>query len=235
MNQIKRVVYELKDLRKDYGNHTVLQIGHLEFHPGTIYGIVGPVGSGKSTLLCLLSGKEKETSGSLKYDDDTFKTGWFGKIKPNEDIFLASVDFIQENQNVHKALKDIHPEKVDSIYERYFSKGPQKVLWNKQIGTLSPGEKSWLNNIMAVYSDPRVLLIDDYGTTIDNKMEFDLRKRLIKMNKDLGTTIIAVAPDDFNLKKFAAVLIYLDNGHVSKIRPGKTKSQGKFRKKNLNM
>jgi hypothetical protein len=51
------------------------------------------------------------------------------------------------------------------------------------------------------------------------------------MNKDLGTTIIAVAPDDFHLKKFAAVLIYLDNGHISKIRPGKTKSQGKFRKK----
>ena len=88
---------------------------------------------------------------------------------------------------------------------------------------------------MAVYSDPRVLLIDDYCTTIDNKMEFDFRKRLIKMNKELGTTIIAVAPDDFHLKKFAAVLIYLDNGHVSKIRPGKTKSQGKFRKKNLNM
>ena len=235
MNQIKRVVYELKDLRKDYGNRTVLQIGRLEFHPGTIYGIVGSIGSGKSTLLRLLSGKEKETSGSLKYDDDTFKTGWFGKIKPNEDIFLASVDFIQENQNVHQVLKDIHPEKVDSIYERYFSEGPQKVLWNKQIGTLSPGEKSWLNNIMAVYSDPRVLLIDDYGTTIDNKMEFDLRKRLIKMNKELGTTIIAVAPDDFHLKKFVAVLIYLDNGHVSKIRPGKTKSQGKFRKKNLNM
>ena len=231
MNQIKRVVYELKDLKKDYGDHTVLQIGHLEFHPGTIYGIVGTVGSGKSTLLRLLSGKEKETSGSLKYDDDTFKTGWFGKIKPNEDIFLASVDFIQGNQNVHQVLKDIHPEKVDSIYERYFSEGPQKVLWNKQIGTLSPGEKSWLNNIMAVYSDPRVLLIDDYGTTIDNKMEFDLRKRLIKMNKELGTTIIAVAPDDFYLKKFVAVLIYLDNGHVSKIRPGKTKSQGKFRKK----
>tara|TARA_B100001105_G_scaffold83388_1_gene66133 strand:- start:106 stop:807 length:702 start_codon:yes stop_codon:yes gene_type:complete len=231
MNQIKRVVYELKDLRKDYGNHTVLQIGHLEFHPGTIYGIVGSIGSGKSTLLRLLGGKEKETSGFLKYDDDTFKTGWFGKIKSNEDIFLASVDFFHKNQNVHEALKNIHPKKLDVINGRYFSKGPQKVLWNKQIGTLSPGEKSWLNNIMAVYSDPRVLLIDDYGTTIDNKMEFDFRKRLIKMNKDLGTTIIAVAPDDFHLKKFAAVLIYLDNGHVSKIRPGKTKSQGKFRKK----
>ena len=231
MNQIKRVVYELKDLRKDYGNHTVLQIGHLEFHPGTIYGIVGSIGSGKSTLLRLLGGKEKETSGFLKYDDDTFKTGWFGKIKSNEDIFLASVDFFHENQNVHQALKNIHPKTLDVINGRYFSKGPQKVLWNKQIGTLSPGEKSWLNNIMAVYSDPRVLLVDDYGTTIDNKMEFNFRKRLIKMNKDLGTTIIAVAPDDFHLKKFAAVLIYLDNGHISKIRPGKTKSQGKFRKK----
>jgi len=231
MSQKKRVVYELKDLRKDYGNRTVLQISHLEFHPGTIYGIVGSVGSGKSTLLRLLGGKERETSGSLKYDDDIFKTGWFGKIYSNEDIFLPSLEIFRENQKVNQALKVVHPNKVDSIYKRFFSNGHQKVLWDQRIGQLSPGEKSWFNNIIAVSSDPRVLLIDDYGITLDNKMEFDFRKKFIKMSRELGTTIILAAPDDFHLKKFAAVLIYLDNGHISKIRPGKTKSQDKFHKR----
>ena len=33
----------------------------MEFHRGTIYGIVGPIGSGKSTLLKMLGGKVKQS------------------------------------------------------------------------------------------------------------------------------------------------------------------------------
>ncbi len=47
------------------------------------------------------------------------------------------------------------------------------------------------------------------------------------MNKELGTTIIASSTEDYHLKKFAAVLVYLDKGHISKIRPGKIRSKGK--------
>jgi hypothetical protein len=43
------------------------------------------------------------------------------------------------------------------------------------------------------------------------------------MNKDLGTTIILAAPSDQHIKRIASVLIYLDNGHISKIRPGSGK------------
>ncbi|MGY8780550.1 MAG: hypothetical protein ACKVJJ_02690, partial [Fidelibacterota bacterium] len=54
------------------------------------------------------------------------------------------------------------------------------------------------------------------------------RKKLIRMNKNLGTTIILAAPSDQNIKRIASVLIYLDNGHISKIRPGA--GRGNFEK-----
>ena len=102
MNQNKTLVYEVKDLKKVLGNRTILQIGRLEIHPGTIYGIVGTVGCGKTTMLKIMCGKEKETSGVLKYDDESFSKGWFGKLKTNEDILLASVLDLQENLSAHQ-------------------------------------------------------------------------------------------------------------------------------------
>ena len=49
----------------------------------------------------------------------------------------------------------------------------------------------------------------------------DPSERKIKlMNRELGTTFILASSSDTNLKKLASVLIYLDNGHISKIRSG---------------
>ena len=53
MSQQSTLIYELKGLKKSYNDQTILNIGRLQFHRGTIYGIVGPIGSGKSTF-CLL-------------------------------------------------------------------------------------------------------------------------------------------------------------------------------------
>ena len=44
------------------------------------------------------------------------------------------------------------------------------------------------------------------------------------MNRSLGTTIILTSPSDIYLKYFASVLIFLDHGHISKIRTGNSRS-----------
>lgn len=220
MNQRSKLIYEISDLKKEYGNRIVLQIGRLQFHPGTVYGIIGPIGSGKSTLLRLLAGLEKQSAGKVTYDNQPFKLNWLGKIQPSKDIYLASVENLPDNIKIRQLIKNIHPKKVEKIKSKYFNRGNQKAIWDQLLKSLSPGECAWVNKILAVESDPRVLLLDDYATTMDDKMESDFRKQLRKMNRDLGTTIIMAAPTDHNIKKFAAVMIYLDNGHVAKIRPG---------------
>jgi ABC-type methionine transport system ATPase subunit len=44
------------------------------------------------------------------------------------------------------------------------------------------------------------------------------------MNRDLGTTIVLATNSTSQVQKFASVLIYLDNGHIAKIRSGAGKS-----------
>ena len=224
MSPRSKLIYKIENLKKTYGDRTVLQVGRLQFHPGTIYGLIGPIGSGKTTLLKIMSALEKPTSGIIEYDSEPFQTNWFGKLKKYSDIYFANSDLLQQNSSISQIARKYYSKKVDNIRTKYFSKGNKEKLWTISLNSLSPGEKSWINCILAVEGDPRVLMIDDYGTLIDYEMEFEFRKRIQKMNRDLGTTIILASPTDQIIKKFASVIIYIDNGHVSKIRSGVSKT-----------
>ena len=226
MNQQSTLIYELKGLKKTYNNQTVLNIRRLQFHRGTIYGIVGPIGSGKTTLLNLMSGHDKESDGLLKYDMNQFKTYWLGKTLSTPEIQLFNSEKINNNAKVSNLLSS---NKIDNV-SKYFNNSSLKLIQNKNIKDLSKGEVAYLNMILAVNSDPRVLLIDDYAINFDKNMELDFRKKLILMNKNLGTTILLSAPNDQNLKFISSVLIYLDNGHISKIRSGVAKTPKKYTK-----
>tara|TARA_Y100001947_G_C10315673_1_gene293711 strand:+ start:140 stop:826 length:687 start_codon:yes stop_codon:yes gene_type:complete len=217
----KRLVFELKNIKKEYHNRTVLQIKHLQCHPGTIYGIIGPIGAGKTTLLKILSGRIKPSKGELRFEGEELQTNWWGKIKPFDNVWYGSIEDLDGNKTVSDLLP--HSNKRDTKKNKsdfYFSSKNQNNLLSEKIKNLSQGEKAWLLKCMLHYQDPRVVIIDDYGVYLDQKKRMEFQKMILRMNKDLGTTVIIGSHDDRNMKNFAAVLIYFDNGHISKIRPG---------------
>lgn len=226
MNQLTNLIYELKGLKKVYKEQTVINISRLQFHRGTIYGIVGPIGSGKSTLLKILSGLLKESSGSLKYDNNPFEMNLFGRVKPNSDIKLVQLDDKIKFSTISKLFQKTP---VDLTLKKHFN-NPARTLKN-----ISKGEKSLLSLLSAFELDPRVLLIDDYGICFNDALEKEICKKIQSMNKEFGTTIVLSAPSDTYLKKLASVLIYLDNGHISKIRSGlSARSSKNIQQKNQN-
>ena len=221
MAKIKRLIFKVNDLQKDHRSSSALNLKKLDIHPGTIYGIVGNVGSGKSTLLNILAGCEKESSGTVLYDDSPYETNWLGKIRPPDDVFYTKeLSLKTPNSTVSSYIATKFGKKKNVIQNRYFEDGSFKNLWNRNMKDISSGELNWLGMILACEEDPRVLLIDDYGVYFNNKMERDFRAKITSMNRTLGTTIILSAPSDINIKHFASVLIYLDHGHIWKIRSG---------------
>jgi len=163
MDQQLNLIFELKDLKKTYKENTVLDIGRLQFHRGAIYGIVGPIGSGKTTLLNIMAGLDRQSSGTIKYDNNEFKTNWFGKIKQNPDIKLAQLESLPKVSKVSEVINTITNQSADQIYPKYLQKGSVTSLMNRKISDLSTGELYWLNMVIAVESDTRVLMIDNYG------------------------------------------------------------------------
>lgn len=213
-------IYDVKKLKLNFNDKQVLDIKTLKFHNGLIYGICGNFGSGKSSLLKVLSGDLKESSGTVMYQGKKFEKNFFGRIKKHNDIKFFDRDSINSSQKVKKIIKSKFPSKVQQIKSKHFINHRLESLWNSPVKLISEGEKHWLKTVLAVEHDPRVLLIDDYGNNIDPRNESILRKKIIKMNNILGTTVLLSSYSDYFLKQFANILIYLDNGHISKIRKG---------------
>lgn len=228
------MIFKVNDLEKSYGDYLALKVSKLEIHPGTIYGIVGTVGSGKSALLNILAGVEKESGGTVLYDDAPYQTNWLGKIIPHNEVFYSNNPELEKSsQTVSGYVAEKFVKKKNMIENRYFNTGSFRNLWSRRMGKISPGERHWLGMILACEADPRVLLIDDYGVYFNTNMEQDFRNQLTKMNRTLGTTLVLSSPTDFHLKKFASVLIYLDNGHISKIRPGISRKPQRDKQRNF--
>ena len=225
MNQRATLIYELKNLKKVYQQQPVISIGRLQIHRGTIYGVLGPVGSGKTTLLRHLAGLEAQTEGILKYDNNEFERTWLGKIKVPQEIYYVGEHLVSAKQIVEQVIKSVYPDKSNRIVKKYFRGSISKQILPLRIKFLSPGQRAWFDLVLALESDPRVLIQDNFATLFDNDMEFIARKELKRMNKDLGTTVILSSINNHALKKFCSVLVYLENGHITKVRSGQFKKQ----------
>ena len=216
----KRLVFELKNIKKEYHNKTILHIKHLQCHPGTIYGIIGPIGAGKTTLLKILSGRVKPSIGELRFEGEELQTNWWGKIKPFDNVWYGSIEDLDGNKTVSNLLSHSNQGPQNNNNNSYFSSKNQNNLLSEKIENLSQGEKAWLLKCMLHNQDPRVVIIDDFGVYLDKKRQMEFQKMIQRMNKDLGTTVILGRHDNRTITKFASVMIYFDNGHISKIRPG---------------
>ena len=232
MNQRATLIYELKNLKKVYQQQQpVISIGRLQIHRGTIYGILGPVGSGKTTLLRHLAGLEAQTEGILKYDNNEFEHTWLGKIKVPQEIHYVGEYLVSVKQIVEQIIKSVYPDKSSRIIKRYFRGNVSKNILPLPLKFLSPGQRAWFDLVLALESDPRVLIQDNFSTLFDNDMEYIARKELKRMNKNLGTTVILSSINENVLKKFCSVLVYLENGHISKVRSGQLNKHRRDRSK----
>ena len=217
--EIKQI-YDIKNLKLRYKHKKALEIKTLKIHNGLIYGICGNFGSGKTSLLKILSGKIAESDGEILYQGSKFKKNIFGNIKNPNDVEYLDLDCISSSGTVEQLIKKKFPQKSQQIKSRHFIGFQLESLWKAPVNCISGGEKHWLKTVIGLEKDPRVLLIDDYGLSIDSRTEMALRKKIIKMNNILGTTVILSSNNDYFLKQFSSIIIYLDNGHISKVRKG---------------
>ena len=161
------LILELKKIQRIINSSPVLDIRHLKFHKGTIYGVVGPVGSGKSSLLSILSGSVKPHKGIILYDYEPFKKNFFGKTQIPSDM-----TFINNNKADNSTVKSLfRKSNASQVLLNYFSNLSVDKILNTSMKKLSMGEKSAVELSHGIESDPRVLIIDNYALYYDNKME----------------------------------------------------------------
>ena len=175
-------------------------------------------------MLKILAGYDRHTEGKLLYDHSEFQRSWLGKIKIPDEISFSGKHNYNNSQIVKSYIDFCFPNKSNKIIKQYFNGSVSKRILPLKIQSLSPGQKSWLDTVFALEGDPRVLIQDDFSSLFDSEMQSIARKGFRKMNRNLGTTIILSSVNSNVLRNLCSVMIYLENGHITRVRSGNTRS-----------
>ncbi|WP_282926436.1 ABC transporter transmembrane domain-containing protein [Helcococcus kunzii] len=186
-------IIELKDLKYKINNFEINDI-NTSFIKNKKYAIIGKNGSGKSTIMKLLAKKYIPNDGQIFIDDKDINDLNTSKLILYLSTLFLINDSIFENIKISNPTKAPGKEILDIVTN----------IYNKDVNSLSMGEKARVNIARALNTYHNVIILDEFFANIDTKSEYDLTKLLLKTNK----TIILVTHNTDNeyLKLFDEVI-----------------------------
>ena len=154
-------VIRTQALSKGYGENLLFEDLTLDIPPGAILGIIGANGAGKTTLLRLITGQERQDSGSLHL---------------GETVVIAYVDQSRDDLDAEKTVWEEISEGNEQLrlgsrlvnsraYVARFTFSGQEQ--QKKVGALSGGERNRVHLAKLLKSGANLILLDEPSNDLD--------------------------------------------------------------------
>lgn len=189
---------EIDGLTSHYGPVQVLHGISLEVHRGELVAIVGANGAGKTTLLLTLSGVQRASGESIRFDGADISR------KASHKIVQSGICHVPEGQQVFAPLgvednlklggycfrKD--KSRLNQELERIYQLFPILREKRKQpAGTLSGGQQQMLAIGRALLGKPRLLLLDEPSMGLAPLLVEEIFRVIQELNAN-GVTVLLV-------------------------------------------
>lgn len=204
-----------KVLSKEYGSRIAVSNINLKLQKGDIYGLIGKNGAGKTTLLKMFSGLSKPTSGSMILNQKNLSSD--GSNKP------ISVGTLIERPGLIPDMSAYDNLKLKEIFIKVKNKNDISELLklvglynerNKLVKSFSVGMKQRLGIAMALVGNPDLMILDEPINGLDPQGIVDIRNLIIRLNVDLGITMIISSHMLSELSKVATKYGIINNGQL---------------------
>ena len=188
---------------------------------GSVVGITGPSGSGKTTLINLITGFFNPKNGKILMNGKNVgqsKSLWMDSIGyVGQDVYLLD-ESIKKNIAFGVNENEINIEKIDYAIRiarlnetiQTLKDGIETVVGDRGV-RISGGQKQRIGIARAIYRDPKIMILDEATSSLDNKLELEIISSLIQNKKDM--TIVMVAHRLTTLKDCKKIF-YLDQGKL---------------------
>jgi multiple sugar transport system ATP-binding protein len=207
-----------RDVRKSYGDNTVVDNLNLDLPDGSMNVLVGPSGCGKSTSLRMLAGLEPITSGDIfigernvthvdTRDRDVAMVFQNYALYPHLDV-LGNVAFPLRAKGIKKAEAVRHATAVAE------SVGLGELL-KRRPKDLSGGQQQRVAIARAIVREPAVFLFDEPLSNLDAKLRVETRTELLQIQRRLGITSFYVTHDQEEAMTLSDRMVVMREGTVA--------------------
>ncbi len=188
---------------------------------GEFVSIYGSSGAGKTSILRMLAGFLEPDAGTIIFNDEI----WFHRVnKINIPPQKRSIGFVFQdyalfpNMNVKENLEfALQKGESKNIINELMNATELEQLYNRKVETLSGGQKQRVALARALVKKPRLLLLDEPLSAIDNELRSKLQDILINIHRSYNLTTILVSHDVAEIIKLSHKTIFLKNGLATKI------------------
>ena len=191
----------------------------LEIKPGTVFGLIGRNGAGKTTTLRLLMGLLKPDQGEARI---------LGEEMRNAPLQLRSrISYVSQSQQLPgwMTVKELS-RYMASFYPNWRNKFVKELSdrWEincaRPIATLSGGEQRKASVLLALASEPELLILDEPAGGLDPLSRRELINEIVTvLNRRPETTIIFSTHYITDLERIAEWIGILDRGRLVLNRP----------------
>ncbi|VVE17180.1 ABC transporter ATP-binding protein [Pandoraea horticolens] len=216
-------VVEFKNVSKAFGDRLLIDDLSFTVPPGAIVGIIGPNGAGKSTFFKMLTGREQPDSGEIKVGP-TVKMAYVDQSRDALDGSKTVFEEISGGADVLTVGKYETPSRA--YIGRFNFKGSDQ---QKQVGSLSGGERGRLHMAKTLISGGNVLLLDEPSNDLDVETLRALEDALL----EFAGCVMVISHDRWFLDRIAThILAFEGDSHVE-FFPGNYQEYEADKKKRL--
>jgi sulfate transport system ATP-binding protein len=208
---------EIKNISRNFGQHTVLSDVNLAVEPGELLALLGPSGSGKTTLLRLIAGLDFPDAGIIKFDKDDAlgrkpKERGVGFVFQHYALFRHMTVFenVAFALRVRRAPKAEVTERVNALLKLI----QLETLAGRYPAQLSGGQRQRVALARALAIQPRVLLLDEPFGALDAVVRRDLRRWLRNQHEEMNITTLFVTHDQEEAFELADRVVIMNGGKI---------------------
>jgi len=192
----------------------------FEVAAGERLAVIGPNGAGKSTLLRILAGLLSPTSGSaqvagLDVVRDRPRSRQAVGAALGEDRGLSPRLTVRQNLRFFAALFGLPPGEVDPRIDQLGARLEATALLDREVRTLSTGERARAVLARTLLHRPRVLLLDELTRALDPGAAMRLRAQLRAEAEEQGVAVLFASHDLAEVESLATRVVLLSRGRVA--------------------
>ena len=211
---------QLENITKAFGPKRVLENCSLAVEEGERFVLLGQSGCGKTTLLRLIAGFDQPDSGRILIDGQEIGTLPIEQ-RPVGFIFQRHALFphmnVFDNIAVGPRVRGIPESKIEPQIDELLEVTRLTDLRHAWPGQLSGGESQRVALARAVINKPKVLLLDEPLSALDESLRQDLREELMDMQRAFGITFLFVTHDQEEAMSLADRMSILEGGRLLQV------------------